>query len=314
MGNGYRRNKSSSYSEEQVRRVLVGSGIDVETDLDSDFLIFCPFHGNFRTPAGEVNKESGIFFCFSCQYTADLVELVMKQTGRTYFEAVRFIDEKSSSKNFEQEIESKMTKKPDFVPFDDVLIKRLNIQALSSSRAMNYYKFRQISEESIKKFSLGYSENQDMVTIPVTSPDGMMLGFVGRSVEGKDFKNTVGLPKSKTMFNLSRIKTSRKVYVVESSFDAIRLDQVGMPAVASLGANISNRQIDLLSKYFNDINVIADNDEAGGGMAKRLQERLPERVSVIQLDKQYKDIGDMDDDSIKKLDYGFDRSIAALLQ
>lgn len=238
----------------------------------------------------------------------------MKQTGRTYFESVRFIDGKSASKNFEQEIESKMRKKPDFVPFDDVLIKRLSVQALNSSRAMNYYRFRNIFEESVKKFSLGYSENQDMVTIPVTSPDGMMLGFVGRSIEGKEFKNTVGLPKSKTMFNLSKVKTSRKVYVVESSFDAIRLDQVGMPAVASLGANISNRQIDLLSKYFNDINVIADNDEAGGGMAKRLQERLPERVSVIQLDKQYKDIGDMDDDSIKELDCGFDRSIAALLQ
>jgi len=238
----------------------------------------------------------------------------MKQTGRTYFEAVRFIDSKASGKNFEQEIFAKLQKKPDFVPFDDVLIKRLSVQALGSSRAMNYYSFRKITEDSVKKFSLGYSENQDMVTIPVTSPDGMMLGFVGRSIEGKEFKNTVGLPKSKTMFNLSKIKTSRKVYVVESSFDAIRLDQVGMPAVASLGANISNKQVDLLAKYFNEINVIADNDEAGGNMAKRLQERLPERVSVIQLDKQYKDIGDMDDDSIKNLDYGFDRSIAALLQ
>jgi len=314
MDNGSRRNKGSSYSEEQVKRVLVGSGIDIANDLDGDFVIFCPFHGNFRTPAGEVNKESGIFFCFSCQYTADLVELVMKETGRTYFEAVRFINTKSASKDFEQEISTKLEKKPEFVPFDDVLIKRLNIQALSSSRAMNYYSFRKITEESVKKFSLGYSENQDMVTIPVTSPDGMMLGFVGRSIEGKDFKNTVGLPKSKTMFNLSKVKTSRKVYVVESSFDAIRLDQVGMPAVASLGANISNKQVDLLAKYFNEINVIADNDEAGGNMAKRLQERLPERVSVIQLDKQYKDIGDMDDNSIKNLDYGFDRSIAALLQ
>lgn len=238
----------------------------------------------------------------------------MKQTDRTYFEAVRFIDSKSSSVNFEQEISSKLHEKPEFIPFDDVLIKRLNVQALNSPRALNYYSFRKITEESIKKFSLGYSENQDMITIPVTSPDGMMLGFVGRSIEGKEFKNTVGLPKSKTFFNLSRVKSSRKVYVVESSFDAIRLDQVGMPAVASLGANISNRQIELLSKYFNEIFVIADNDEAGGGMAKRLQERLTGRVSVIQLDKQYKDIGDMDDDSIKNLDYGFDKSIAELLK
>lgn len=309
-----RRNKGGSYSEQQVKRVLVGSGLDIERDLDNDFIVFCPFHGNFRTPAGEVNKESGLFFCFSCQHTADLIELVMHVTKRTYFESVRFIDTKRVETNFAAEVMSKLVDKPEFKPFDDVLIKRLSLQALDSPRAMRYFSGRQISEDSVKKFSLGYSDKQDMITIPVTAPDGMMVGFVGRSIEGKEFKNTVGLPKSKTLFNLHRIKTSRQVYVVESSFDAIRLDQVGLPAVATLGANVSNKQIELLRRYFNEIFVIADNDEAGGNMSERLVERLGGIVSTIKLDKKYKDIGDMDDESIKNLDYGFDKSIEAMLQ
>jgi hypothetical protein len=49
-------------------------------------------------------------------------------------------------------------------------------------------------------------------------------------------------------------------------------------------------------------------------MANRIVERLAGRVSVIRLDKKYKDIGDMDDESIKSLNYGFDKSIAAMLQ
>lgn len=309
-----RRNKGGSYSEQQVKRVLVGSGLDIERDLDNDFIVFCPFHGNFRTPAGEVNKESGLFFCFSCQHTADLIELVMHVTKRTYFESVRFIDTKRVETNFAAEVMSRLVDKPEFKPFDDVLIKRLSLQALDSPRAMRYFSGRQISEDSVKKFSLGYSDKQDMITIPVTAPDGMMVGFVGRSIEGKEFKNTVGLPKSKTLFNLHRIKTSRQVYVVESSFDAIRLDQVGLPAVATLGANVSNKQIELLRRYFNEIFVIADNDEAGGNMSERLVERLGGIVSTIKLDKKYKDIGDMDDKSIKNLDYGFDKSIEAMLQ
>jgi DNA primase len=309
-----RRNQGGSYSEQQVKRVLVGSGIDIERDLDNDFIIFCPFHANFRTPAGEVNKESGLFFCFSCQHTADLIELIMFVTKRTYFESVRFIKSKEGESDFASDVMSKLKDKPDFVPFDDVLIKRLNVQALASPRAMRYFAGRQITEESVKKFSLGYSEKMDMVSIPVSAPDGMMIGFVGRSVEGKQFKNTDGLPKSKTLFNLHRVKTSREVYVVESSFDAIRLDQCGLPAVATLGANVSSRQIDLLRQYFNDIHVVADNDEAGGGMANRLVERLGGRVSIIKLDKKYKDIGDMDDESIKNLNYEFDKSIAAMLQ
>ena len=178
---------------------------------------------------------------------------------------------------------------------------------------MRYYSGRLISENSVKKFSLGYSEKQDMVTIPVHSPTGIEVGFVGRSVEGKDFKNTPGLPKSKVLFNLHRVKTSGKVYVVESSFDAIRLDQCGFPAVATLGANVSNFQTELLKKYFNEIYVIADNDEAGGNMKDKIIERLGSRVSVIKLDKQYKDIGDMSDEAIKNIEESFDNSIAAML-
>jgi len=314
MDYGSRRNIGGSYSEQQVSRVLTGSGIDIERDLDNDFIIFCPFHGNFRTPAGEVNKESGLFFCFSCQHTADLVELVMHVTRRTYFESVRFIRSKEGYVDLISDINSKLREKPEFVEFDEVLIKRLNAQALASPRAMDYFSGRQITEDSVKKFLLGYSEQRDMLSIPVTAPDGMLVGFVGRSVEGKEFKNTEKLPKSKTLFNLHRVKSSREVYVVESSFDAIRLDQVGLPAVATLGANVSNKQIGLLRQYFNDIFVIADNDEAGGGMANRLVERLGGRVSIINIDKKYKDIGEMDDDSIKNLSYEFDKSIAAMLQ
>ena len=68
-----------------------------------------------------------------------------------------------------------------------------------------------------------------------------------------------------------------------------------------------------LQKYFNDITVIADNDEAGSNMKTRLIEKLGPRVSVIQLDKKYKDIGDMDDESIKNLQFQFDKSIASML-
>jgi DNA primase len=238
----------------------------------------------------------------------------MFTSGRTYFESSRFIKSKEVDSDLEMQISKKLEEKPDYIQYDQLLIKRLNQQAIESPRAMRYYSGRLITEDSVKKFALGFSEKQDMVTIPVHSPDGMEIGFVGRSIEGKEFKNTPGLPKSKTLFNLHRVKTSSKVYVVESSFDAIRLDQCGFPAVATLGANVSNIQTDLLQKYFNNVIVIADNDEAGGNMKSKIVERLGSRVSVVQLDKQYKDIGDMPDEAIKNIDESFDKSIAAMLQ
>lgn len=308
-----RRAQGDLYTAEQIKRVLTGAGIEVESNLDLNYIIFCPFHNNSRTPAGEVHKENGLFFCFSCQKTAPLIEVVMHSSGRSYFEAARFIKSKEGETNLEAEVQKQLYAKPEFIPFDEVVLKRLYNGLLVSDRAKNYFKYRKINTDSWSKFSLGYSIKQDMVTVPVHSPEGIPIGFVGRSVEGKEFKNTPGLPKAKTLFNLHRVKTSDNVYIVESSFDAIRLDQVGIPSVATLGANVSKAQVELLQKYFNNIIVVADNDEAGGNMKDRIIEKLGSRVSVIKLDKQYKDIGDMDDDSIAGLQFQFDKSIMSML-
>ena len=302
------------YTEDQVERVLNGIGIEVPSQTESNFMIFCPFHNNNRTPAGTISKEKGLFFCFGCQTSKNLIEFVMAISNRTYFEAVRFIKQKDKETDIEKLVNKKLVVTPEFVQFDEVLIKRLNNQALDTPRAMNYFHGRRITEDSVIKFSLGYSEKQDYVTIPVQSPDGMTIGFVGRSIEGKDFKNTPGLQKSKVLFNLHRVRSSKFVYVVESSFDAIRLDQVGFPAVATLGANVSSVQMQLLEKYFSDVILVADNDEAGSVMIDRILGKIGSKVSVVKIDQKYKDIGEMSDEEIKKLEFQFDNSIIAMLK
>jgi DNA primase len=234
-------------------------------------------------------------------------------SNRTYFETVRYIKSKEQEHNIEMLVNKKLIALPEFVQYDESILDRLHDQLLLSDTAKSYLHGRKITMDSMKKFSLGYSEKQGMVTIPVESPDGMKIGFVGRSIEGKEFKNTPGLPKGKVLFNLHRVKSSSIVYVVESSFDAIRLDQVGFPAVATLGANVSISQIRLLEKYFNNVVLVADNDEAGSIMKDKLIEKLGSLVSVITLKKQYKDIGDMDDQSIRNLEFQFDKSILSML-
>lgn len=304
---------SNIYSEEQIRRVLNGAGVDIEAEFGNNFIIFCPYHNNTRTPAGEVSNESGLFFCFGCQTTKGLEEFIMHMTGRTYFETVRYIKSKETETDIEKVVNKAMYAAPDFVQYDELLIKRLNNQAINSPRAMSYFEGRRITRDSVIKFNLGFSEKQDSVTIPMQSPDGMTIGFVARTIEGKEFKNTPGLPKSKILFNLHRVKSSNTVYVVESSFDAIRLDQVGFPAVATLGANVSISQVRLLEKYFPNIVLVADNDEAGSIMKDKLIEKIGSAVSVIKLDKKYKDIGDMDDDAIRNIEFQFDKSISSML-
>jgi DNA primase len=234
-------------------------------------------------------------------------------TKRTFFEALRLIKSKESKEDIEESIEKILKPKFDFEEFSMDLISQLNESALNSSRAINYFRGRGISENSMKKYLLGYSSKQDMVTVPISSPDGVYIGFVARSVEGKSFKNTPGLPKSKTLFNINRNKRQEKIFVVESSFDAIRIEQAGGYAVATLGASVSKEQKDLLKKYFSSIIVVSDNDEAGKTMAKKIASSL-DNVIVASLPDSVKDVSDFDEESLTSFIRQFDDEISYILK
>lgn len=312
MSDRYRQEQANIYTAEQVKRVIGGSGIKIESELDNDYIVFCPFHNNYRTPAGEISKDRGTFFCFSCQTWKSLTEVVMFTTRKTFFQATRMIDSCATETDISGIIDDILVDRPEYVPFDELMVRRLHQQAIDSPRAMRYYEGRRISTESINKFLLGYSEKQDMITIPILTPDGsMFVGFVGRSVEGKDFKNTPKLPKSKVLFNLHRARKYDTVYVVESSFDAIRLDQSGIPAVATLGANVSKTQMELLTKYFNSVIVIGDNDEAGKGMQDKILDKIGFRATLISIPSRFKDVGDMTDKDILELTTRIDDPLLA---
>ena len=47
----------------------------------------------------------------------------MHVTKRSYFESARMVDSKSDNANFIEALESKLDKKPEFVEFDNELIK-----------------------------------------------------------------------------------------------------------------------------------------------------------------------------------------------
>lgn len=238
----------------------------------------------------------------------------MFATKRSFFESARVIHSKQQESNILDDLSKILDKEDEFIEFDTELIKTLNEKALWSSRAANYLKGRGINKASVESYLIGYSVKQDMITIPIQAPDGMCVGFVARSIEGKEFKNSPGLPRSKTMFNVSRAKRYNKVFVVESSFDAIRLEQVGAHAVATLGATVNKRQKELLKKYFNSIILVSDNDEAGKGMQDKMKLYFGHSLVLGNLPSDVKDVSEMDDERLSKFVSKFDDEISYILQ
>ena len=226
------------------------------------------------------------------------------------FEAMRFIatKETESLENFDELLAESMQEKPVFEEFNKDILDKLSSDRWNSIEACNYFLSRGISHESMDYFELGYSSNMGMVTVPVHNPDGMPIGIVGRSIEGKSFKNSTNLPKSKTLFNIHRAKKiGAHVIVVESSFDAIRVHQAGFPnVVATLGGFLSTEQQNLLNRHFNKITIMTDADQAGRELGKSIVNKLKFKDLLwasYEYGKIYphdaKDAGDMTDEEIK---------------
>lgn len=180
------------------------------------------------------------------------------------FAAMRIILKKAGEAQpaFREDLEASMVTVPKFVEFSQQVIDNLKNEYCESIRAQQYMENRKFNQQTMDHFDVGYSAKKDMICVPMHDPTGIPIGIIGRSIEGKQFHNSVNLPKSRTMWNLHRARSlSSMVIVVEASFDAMRVHQAGYPnVVALLGGTLSKEQIHLFDKYFNKIVIMTDND------------------------------------------------------
>jgi DNA primase len=302
---------TEAYTKADLRSILRSCGIEIVSQTGSDFLCLCPFHHNTDSPAFAASYTKGLYICYNqnCNSSGTILDLVMKLTNRNNFEAMRFISSNklTDSQKLEEELKELLDDKPEFEEFSSEVLRSLH-EGLTNE-AKEYYAKRHINSDAIDYFNLGYSQKQGMVTVPLHSPDGIPVGVIGRSVEGKSFKNSPNLPRNKTMFNLHRAKREGgTIIVVESSFDVIRLWQAGFPnAVATLGGSISDLNINHLNKYSSTIIIMTDNDGAGKALGNTIANKLKNKNVLwakynydCLYPRQAKDVGDLTDEEIKQ--------------
>ena len=301
------------YTSSQVREVLEGIGMKVHHYSQTDFFCYCPFHNNTHTPSFAISKTTGAFICYnpSCDARGGLEDLIIQKGSMGQFEAMRFLRmlQKNRPDTFDEDLESLFDEKPEFVEFPQDTLNLLHKNLIESDKAGDYLLSRNILPETWVEFELGYSVSQEMVTVPLHSPTGIPVGIIGRSIEGKRFKNSDNLPRSLTMFNLHRAKKlSSTLIVCESSFDAIRIHQAGYPnVVATLGGGISKQNVHNLNKYSSSLIIATDADEAGRKLGMEIVGKLPgKNISWASFDDGViypngaKDVGDLTDAEIKQ--------------
>lgn len=283
------------FSEGVVEEVLETLGVEIVRDNGDEIICYCPLHDNNDTPSFCINAHTGLWLCFSgaCARRGSIYTLHAEVAG--------FPLSKLRPKALEDfEVQDLPDIEEEEIPlFDQTIIDTFE-EWFPDSEGEKYLQGRGFEKEVCYRYHIGYDPHRRMITVPVYDEHARPVGLVGRSIEGKRFKNSDGLPKGKVLYNLQNAKRYSSVIVVESSLDVLRLDQAGFPnAVAMLGGSVSASHERLLNMYFSKLFVFTDNpriDEAGANLGISLARAFKRTTMFCSYPRDdAKDPGDLTD-------------------
>lgn len=157
------------YSEELIEEVRsrndivdVISGYVKLKKSGSNYFGLCPFH-NEKSGSFSVSPSKQMYYCFGCGAGGNVITFIMEYENYTFMEAVRMLAERAGIEL------PQMEETPEERKSRDIRSQLLEINKLAAvyyfhqlrgqngSTAMNYLKKRELCDETIQRFGLGYS-------------------------------------------------------------------------------------------------------------------------------------------------------------
>jgi len=128
-----------------------------------NFVGLCPFHQE-KTPSFTVNREKQIFYCFGCGQGGNAITFLMKISGKSFPEAIKDLAQKTGVVLPPPRLTSKESRENESLREK---ITALNLRAAqhfarnlyspAGKEARLYLQNRELTEDTTKKFRLGYA-------------------------------------------------------------------------------------------------------------------------------------------------------------
>lgn len=254
-------------------------GLERVRPLEEWVMCACPFHkeGKERHPSFGINRESGIYHCFTCHVKGHIEELTATLLGVDREAAAKWLIRRYAVPNLGERRKISVT-----FPDRKVSNKYLPESALDPYRYRTAYVYKRgLKEEVARFFDLGYNREKDCLTIPWRDANGRLVFIKQRPLgytDGPRFLNDDGAAKGKYLFAAWVVKHNgeRRVFVVESEICCMWLWQHNIPAVALGGSWATDEQIRELLRLptVEEVVLWLDQDAAGEKGTERLIEAL----------------------------------------
>lgn len=157
------------YPEELVEEVRARNDIvDVVSGYvrmqkkGANYFGLCPFH-NEKSPSFSVSPAKQMYYCFGCGAGGNVLTFVMEYENYTFPEALKFLADRAGVKlpemELSQEARQKESRRAQLLEVNREAAKYFYFQLRSpqGKPGYEYFKNRQLSEETMKQFGLGYA-------------------------------------------------------------------------------------------------------------------------------------------------------------
>lgn len=258
----------------------------------------CPFHDE-KTPSFVVSETKQIYKCFGCGKAGDVVKFLMDHECLNYPEAIEWLCNYYNIPFEQESTEEEQTNQR-------IVSNIYSVNELASNlfykNGTTYWEKRGYTQETIKKFNLGTSNNNikslnldnnvlqeacllstktnndffgSRAMVPIYTLSGKICGFGGRIlVDNKKLPKYINTPnnpvynKSLIVYGLyhskKKISLKDECYVVEGYTDVISMHQNGIKnVISSSGTSFTEGQLKMIGRFTKNITFLMDGDEAG---------------------------------------------------
>lgn len=128
----------------------------------SSYFGLCPFH-NEKSPSFSVSRQKQMFYCFGCGAGGNVFTFLMEYENFSFLEALKFLAERAGvdlpEMEYSKEAKEKADLKAVLLEINKLAAQYFYVQLKNKQgeAAYRYLKNRQLDDEIIKAFGLGYS-------------------------------------------------------------------------------------------------------------------------------------------------------------
>ena len=157
------------YSENLIEEVRMKNDIvDVISSYvklqkkGSSYFGLCPFH-NEKSPSFSVSPSKQMYYCFGCGAGGNVLTFIMEYENYSFPEALKYLADRVGVELPQQEMNEEMKRQQDLrsriLELNKMAAKYYyyQLRTENGTHAMEYLKGRKLSDETIHKFGLGYS-------------------------------------------------------------------------------------------------------------------------------------------------------------